>query len=276
MDTFILNAICQELQPRLCPSTINAFVQPEEYSLVCVLWQQGTESRLAMSVDARYQYLFLTDKKPVTSQAQGDPFAKFLQHHIRGGRIRDIRKPPLERVLTVDIVKQDIDGQDLRFQLILELMGRYSNIILVNVDTNKILESIRHVTAVHSSYRRIAPGAVYVPPPPQQEKLALTAIDRPTFQQILEDYAQAVQETPKLRLWKFLIQRIGGLSPLLAREVDGRHLDQNDEARWTRFSRIVEAVKTGSYQPTVVLEQTDQGMEKPLALSAIPLEQFSY
>ncbi|MBD3308728.1 DUF814 domain-containing protein, partial [candidate division KSB3 bacterium] len=47
-------------------------------------------------------------------------------------------------------------------------------------------------------------------------------------------------------------------------------------ARWTRFSRIVEAVKTGSYQPTVVLEQTDQGMEKPLALSAIPLEQFSY
>ncbi len=156
MDTFVLNAITQELQQQICLAKINHIAQPDEQSVILGLWQRGQELRLAISIDARYQYLFLT-RQPAPNQVFN--FGKFLQHHIKNTEIRAIQKPLLERMITFDLVKKDIDGQDLRFSLILEIMGRYSNLILINQDTNKILDSLQHVTAVQSSYRRIAPGA---------------------------------------------------------------------------------------------------------------------
>ncbi len=272
MDTFVLNAICQELRQHICPSRINSICQPDEYSLVLVLWHRGKEHQLAISVDARYQYLFLTTKLPENKVLS---FGKFLQHHIKGAEIHQLHKPPLERILTFDIVKKDIDGQERRFQLILEVMGRHSNFILINQETNKIFDSIRHVTAVQSSYRRIAPGARYVPPP-QQEKDDVTAISKEEFQHILRDYEIAAEKTPKLRLWKFLIGRMRGLSPLIAKEIEGQNLDHDDDARWKRFSRIIQVLKSGEYQPVLVMEEDVQGKERPLALSALPLAYFLY
>ncbi len=271
MDTLVLNAISQELRQLICPSKINSIVQPGEYSLGLNLWTQGKEYRLMMSVDARYQYLFLTNH---LSANKAYPFGKFLQHHIKGGELRHIRKPLLERILTFDIVKKDIGGQDLTFQFILEIMGRYSNIILINQDTGKILDSIRHVTAVQSSYRRIAPGAVYVPPPPQETKMDVTMLDRDAFYGLLRDYNVETETAPKMKLWKFLIQRMKGFSPLLAKEIEGSALNTDDEARWRRFARIAKAVKTGKYQPTLIIDRDETQPEMLRVLSAVPLEQF--
>ena len=266
MDTFVLNAITQELQQQIPGAKINNIFQPDEQSIVLGLWQRGQELRLAISIDARYQYLFLTHQS-APKQTLG--FGKFLQHHIKNAEIRAIRKPLLERIVTFDLVKKDIDGQYLKFQLILEIMGRYSNLILINQETNKILEGLQHVTAVQSSYRRIAPGAEYVPPPPQK-KTDLFAIDAALFYQLLAEYDHDTSSGP---LWKFLIQRIQGLSPLLAKEIEGQHLDSSKEARWQRLNRLVSIVREGNYQPTLILASDDQ---KPLALSAIPLEEFLY
>jgi len=273
MDTLTLNAISQEIQQQICPSRINHIVQPDEYSLVFSLWNRRTEYHLAISVDARFQYLFLTTNKPAN---QIQTFGKFLQHHIKGGEIRAISKPPLERIITFDIVKKDLDGSELRYQIILEIMGRHSNLILLHQHSQKILESIRHVTAAQSSYRRIAPGAVYVSPP-AQEKIDPTLMTQEQFQHILVRYGTAVEQTPNLKLWKFLIQQFQGLSPLLAKEIEGKDLDQSDEARWKRFSNIIKTVSTTScYQPTVFMEQQAEGWEKPVALAALHLQQFAH
>lgn len=239
--------------------------------MLFTLWNRRQELHLAISVDTRYQYLFLT-KAPPGNQVSA--FGKFLQYHIKGGEIRTLSKSPLERVVTFEIVKKDIDGRELTFQLILEIMGRHSNLILIQQEGRKILESIRHVTAVHSSYRRIAPAAEYIPPP-QQAKIELTNIDRAHFQQLLREYHQHTQTTAKLRLWKFLLQHIQGLSPLLAKEIEGDNLQESDDVRWKKFLDIAEAVTLGNYQPTLVIEQQHHGKDKPIALSAIPLEQFS-
>ncbi len=265
MDTFILNAITQELAARICPSKINNILQPDEFTLIFVLWTQGHEQRLAISVDSRYQYCFLTEQKP---ENQLLAFAKFLHHHIKGGEILGISKPPLERIVTFDIARRDIDGQPLRFQLILEIMGRYSNLILVQQENDKILDSARHVTAEQSSYRRIAPGATYAPPP-AQDKIALTDMSREQFERILSKHA-ALPTTP---LWKMLIEQIQGISPLIAKEIAGQ--DTDDAARWARVCRIAETVRNGSYQPTLVAAIKDDGEETPVILSALLLEQFS-
>ncbi len=266
MDTFILNAITQELAAHICPSKINNILQPDEFTLIFVLWTQGHEQRLAISVDSRYQYCFLTQQKP---DNQLSAFAKFLHHHIKGGEILRISKPPLERIVTFDIARRDIDGQPLRFQLILEIMGRYSNLILVQQESGKILNSARHVTAEQSSYRRIAPGAAYAPPP-AQNKIALTDVSREQFERILSEHA-ALSDTP---LWKMLLEQIQGISPLIAKEIAGQDTDE-DPARWARFDRTAEIVRNGAYQPTLVVAVKDDGEETPVILSALLLEQFS-
>jgi predicted ribosome quality control (RQC) complex YloA/Tae2 family protein len=271
MDTLVLNAVTQELQERICPSRINNIFQPDEFSLLFALWNQRREIRLTISLDARFQYLYLTQQEPET---QVSAFGKFLLHHIKGAEIRSIAKPPLERILNFELVKKDIDGSDLRFRLILEIMGRHSNFILVQEEGDKILESVRHVTAAQSSYRRIAPGAMYVPPPPQ-DKLDLTTIDAEPFQAILLQFYEETQQNSKRRLWKYLLQRIQGLSPLLAREIAGKDSNEDDEVRWKRFETIRDIVKTGAYQPCVVLQDVGTAQEKALALSAVPLQQFS-
>jgi len=262
MDTFILNAITQELAAHICPSKINNILQPDDFTLVFVLWTQGREQRLAISVDSRYQYCFLTQQKP---DNQALAFAKFLLCHIKGGEILRISKPPLERIVTFDIARRDIDGQPLRFQLILEIMGRYSNLILVQQESGKILDSARHVTAEQSSYRRLAPGAAYVPPP-AQDKIALTDVSQQQFERILSDCAA-------MPLWKALLEHIQGLSPLLAKEIAGRDSD-DDAARWARLERIAASVRTGAYQPTLVVEAKESGEDVPLILSALLLAQF--
>ena len=271
MDTLVLNAIEQELQDQICFSRINNILQPEEFSLVFVLWSQRREVRLTISLDARFQFIYLTQQPP---EHQVSAFGKFLLHHIKGAEIRAITKPLLERILTFDLVKKDIDGSELHFQLILEIMGRHSNLILVQQESGKILESIRHVTAAQSSYRRIAPGAVYAPPPPQN-KLDLTKIDKPAFRQILRQYREDAQQNPKLQLWKLLLQRIQGLSPLLAKDIAGKSPEDGDESRWERLATIRDIVRTGTYRPNVVLQASNRAQEKMLALSAVPLKQFT-
>lgn len=263
MDTFILNAITQELAARICPSKINNILQPDEFTLIFVLWTQGREQRLAISVDSRYQYCFLTQQKP---DNQALAFAKFLLCHIKGGEILRISKPPLERIVTFDIARRDIDGQPLRFQLILEIMGRYSNLILVQQESGKILDSARHVTAEQSSFRRLAPGAAYVPPP-TQDKIALTGISRQQFERIQSNRTA-------VPLWKALLEHIQGISPLIAKEIAGDDGD-DDATRWARLERIAASVRVGAYQPTLVVEANESGGETPAILSALLLEQFS-
>jgi predicted ribosome quality control (RQC) complex YloA/Tae2 family protein len=266
MDTFVLNAIAQELRQQICPSRINTIWQADDYSLILGLWYQGSESYLTMSVAPQHQYLFLTNTPP---DHQMLAFGKFLQQHIKGGVLRALHKPTLERILTFEITKQDIDGQELRFQLILEIMGRHSNLILVTQPTNKILDSIRHITAEQSSYRRIAPGAVYVPPP-KQEKIDPLTIDQAAFQQILRNHS--ITE-PTLPHWKFFLQQVEGFSPLMAKEIIGQDdPHSNDDARWQRFAAIMDMVKSGKYQPNLVIEQKEQGAQRPIALSAIPVQ----
>ena len=260
MDTFVLNAIAQELADRICPSKINSILQPDEQSLVLILWNRGQEQRLAIAVDPRFQFLYLTRRQP---ENQAFAFAKFLQHHVKGGEIYRITKPPLERIVTFDIARRDIDGHPLKFQLIVEIMGRFSNIILTQ-EGGKILDSIRHVTATQTSFRRIAPGAVYVPPPLPQDKIALTDIRREQFERTL---ASAAANAP---LWKTLVEQIQGVSPLFAKEIAGRP-DDSGETRWARLSHLAEAVRTGAYQPTLICDEADA----PVTLSALPLTQFS-
>ena len=265
MDTFVINALVQELQGKICPARIQAVRQPDAYTLIFDLWRQGTSASLAISIAPQHQYIFLTSEPP---KDQGLGVGKFFQHHLRGGEIRSVKTPVLERIITLDIVKRDIDGTPLQFQLVLEFMGRHSNAILLAGDSGKILESLRHVTAAQSAYRRIAPGAQYVPPP-SQEKRDPTTLTQAQFEQLVQQYAQdADSGTGKSpALWKFLLQHVQGISPVLA-----KNLAAADPAtRWQEFSRMIMCVTSETYRAHELFAAADTAHALPTGLSAFAL-----
>jgi predicted ribosome quality control (RQC) complex YloA/Tae2 family protein len=273
MDTFVLNALVQELHPQVCPARIQAVRQSDAHTLILDLWKQGTSLSLAMSVAPQHQYIFLTTDPP-TNQALA--IGKFLQHHLKGSEIRAIHTPVLERIVTIDIVKRDIDGQPIRFQLLLELMGRHSNLILLAHDTRKILESLRRVTAAQSAYRRIAPGAVYAPPP-DQDKLNPTTLTYKQFCQLLQNYAQEAASQKPLPLWKYLVQHLQGLSPILAKDLAktpvGATTSIDPDLLWHDFSQMMACVTSATYTPHFLFSANDQECKKiPVGISAFPLQ----
>ncbi len=137
MDTFVLNAITQELQQQIRLAKINHIAQPDEYVILTLAARSGIApgdlDRRAVSISVSH---------PTACAQSGLQFRQISPASYQKYRNCAIQKPLLERMITFDLVKKDIDGQDLRFSLILEIMGRYSNLILINQDTNKILDSL--------------------------------------------------------------------------------------------------------------------------------------
>jgi len=268
MDLLVLNAITQELQSALIGAKIVGISQPTDLLLVLFLRKKGEVHRLLISANPSDPCIYLTSKGAESSSLSG--FGKSLKHHIQGGQIAQIDKPALERVVHIDTSKRELDGSKASLRLVVEIMGRHSNVILVDVETGKILDSIKHVTASMTSYRRIAPGAVYVPPP-QQEKLDPLTLMKEDFIHVL---GTRPQEKP---LWQHMLDTFKGFSPLAAKEVQE---DPNPEVVWNSFKRIADALKSGPYEPAIITLSAGSGKKNKGArpdrsyLSPIRLTQF--
>jgi predicted ribosome quality control (RQC) complex YloA/Tae2 family protein len=267
MDLLVLNAITQELQNTLITARITRIYQPADLLLTLFLRKQGQEYRLVISADSSYPCIYL--QQPVTDNEQGtrgepQSFSKSLKYHLQGGYVEDIHKPRLERVVYIEVFKKELDGSKTSLQLIVEIMGRHSNIILVDKASGKILDSIKHVTAAMTSYRRIVPGAPYIPPP-EQEKLDPWSLTKEDFMKIL---LARPSEKP---LWQHILDTFKGFSPLTAREVQ----DHPDPERvWSSFERIIRALKSGPYEPVIITYSHPQEKKSRSYLSPIPLIQF--
>ncbi len=267
MDLLVLNAITQELQNTLVMARITRIYQPADLLLTLFLRKQGQEYCLVISADSSYPYIYLQQR--VTDNGQGtreepQSFNKSLKYHLQGGYVEDIHKPLLERVVYIEVFKKELDGSKTSLQLIVEIMGRHSNIILVDKAGGKILDSIKHVTAAMTTYRRIVPGAPYIPPP-EQEKLDPCSLTKEDFMKIL---LARPSEKP---LWQHMLDTFKGFSPLTAREVQ----DHSDPERvWSSFERIIRSLKSGPYEPVIITYSHPQEKKSRSYLSPIPLIQF--
>jgi predicted ribosome quality control (RQC) complex YloA/Tae2 family protein len=268
MDLLVLNAITQELQNILITARITRIYQPADLLLILSLQKQGQVYHLVISADPSYPCIYLQQRAPNNLPGTTDEnqhFIKSLKYHLQGGYVEDIHKPLLERVVHIEVYKKEPDGSKTSLQLIVEIMGRHSNIILVDKASGKILDSIKHVTAAMTSYRRIVPGVPYIPPP-EQEKL-----DPQTLTQ--EDFIKILQTKPSEKpLWQYILDTFKGFSPLMAREVQ----DHPDPERvWSSFERIMKALKSGPYEPVLITCFHPQEKKSRSYLSPIPLVQFS-
>ena len=171
-DGITVAAITQELSDRCTDGRIYKIAQTEKDEILLTIKPQvergGGQVRVYLSADASLPLVYMSDDNKPSPQ-QAPTFCMVLRKHLLNGRIRSIEQPSMERIVRFNVEHMDEMGDMKTKTLLIELMGKYSNIIFVDED-NTIIDSIKHVPASVSSVREVLPGREYFIPD-QQKKL---------------------------------------------------------------------------------------------------------
>lgn len=234
-DSTVMAAVVAELNQRLLGGRISKIYQPEPDELALICHAGGENYRLLLSANPRHARLHLTriEKRNPPSPPM---FCMLMRKYVEGGRITEIAQAGRDRICRIAIRAADELGNPVTYLLVTEVMGKHSNIVLINPQ-GRIVDAIRRVTEEVNRYRELLPGLPYVPPPPtgKLDPATLTASDltgaapAPAGRTSADLTGTAptpgtVAGTdlpppdPDLPAWQVLLDRVDGLGPLLARE----------------------------------------------------------
>jgi predicted ribosome quality control (RQC) complex YloA/Tae2 family protein len=211
LDGIVVRNIAEELHSLLVNGRIDKISQPEIDEIIIFIRNNGQNYRLLLSSSPNYPRVHLTDT-PKENPISPPMFCMVLRKHLLGGRIIQIEQYNLDRILKIHMEAHDELGGLSSKVLYCEIMGRHSNIILVNENSGIVIDSIKHVTPEISSYRLVMPGTAYKYPP-MQDKLEPLEFNIKDFERRL--YAEA----SGLKLQNFISRNINGFSVLPAREI---------------------------------------------------------
>lgn len=248
-DGITIANIVKDLQDNLIDGRLSKIAQPEPDELLCTIKGKNGQQRLCLSASASLPLIYLTrDNKPSPMTAPN--FCMLLRKYVQNARIVSISQPGLERIVIFELEHLDELGDLRRKKLIVEIMGKHSNIIFCDED-NKILDSIKHISGLVSSVREVLPGKPWFIPHTQEKFDPLTA-DRTLFM-------EQVFLKP-CDCFKALYTTFTGLSPAISHEIcfrAGGHAalstaactDADKESLWNAFSEIITQVKNGQFSP---------------------------
>ncbi len=210
-DGITVAALAAELKETLEGGRIYKIAQPEKDELLLTVKNNGSQYRLLMSADPSLPLLYLTDENK-KSPLNAPNFCMLLRKHIQNARILNVTQPGLERVVHIRLEHLNEMGDLCEKILTMELMGKYSNIIFR--DDEKIIDSMKHVSAAVSSVREVLPQRSYfIPGVDEKINLPITSKEeiRAGFEKLLTEKSVAVN--------KFLYQNFTGISPVMAAEI---------------------------------------------------------
>ena len=246
-DAMFLSAVCDELRQELIGARVEKVQQPARDMVVL---QLRGKARLLLSASGNRPRFHVTQAS-YENPAQPPMFCMLLRKHLAGGRIAAIEQPPAERSVELTLDCTDEMGTPCQKRLILELMGRNSNLILTDGE-NRILDCMRRVDFEMSEQRQVLPGLFYHRPPRQEGKLTPQELTKPTLERLLAQTAAPVH------LDRWIVDHVAGISPLIARELAFGFCGETDADVLTLdHARLAEALTQPSLlqarQPTLLL-----------------------
>lgn len=265
-DGITMANLTWELKAALEGGRIQKIAQPEKDELILTIKGNRETIRLQISASASLPLIYRTSQnKPSPLTAPG--FCMLLRKHIGSARIVEIRQPGLERIMEFVLEHLDEMGDTRRKRLIVELMGKHSNIIFCQED-GTIIDSIKRIPAQVSSVREVLPGRSYFIPHTMEKADPLSVS--------CQEFEQLLREAP-MKLQKALYNRLTGISPIMATEfchlasIDGDRTGADlSEAEmihlYHTFSLAMEDVKEGHFTPNIVYRGSE-----PVEFAALPL-----
>jgi predicted ribosome quality control (RQC) complex YloA/Tae2 family protein len=206
-DGITVFAVTQELNKYLLNGRIAKIAQPEPDELLITIKGPEGQKRLYISANASLPLIYLTDDNKVSPMTAPN-FCMLLRKHIGSGLIKSITQPGLERVIRIEIEHLNELGDLCRKFLIIEIMGKHSNIIFCD-ENDRIIDSIKHISALISSVREVLPGRDYF--------VASTSKQINPLDMTYEEFHTAIH-LEALPIKKALYQHLTGLSPVIAEE----------------------------------------------------------
>lgn len=265
-DGITIANVVKEMRDALTGARIVKIAQPETDELLLTIKGVAGQYRLLISAGASLPLIYLTEKnKQAPMTAPG--FCMLLRKHLQNGRIVDISQPELERIVHIDVEHLDEMGDLCRKRLIVEIMGKHSNIIFCD-DKNTIIDSIKHVSGFVSSVREVLPGKPYF--------VADTTHKQNPLEAEQESFVQTLLGAP-MPVFKAVYTSYTGLSPLMAQELcaragmDGERpataYDREALCRlFAMWSDMRNAIREGAFAPCIAYTA-----DKPVEFAAFPL-----
>ena len=269
-DGITISNIVKELNDTILNGRIAKIAQPENDELLLTIKPAKGQVRLVISASASLPLIYLSrDNKPSPMTAPN--FCMLLRKHIANGRIVGISQPSLERIIRFEIEHLDELGDLCRKSLIVEIMGKHSNIIFCN-EKGMIIDSIKHVSAQMSSVREVLPGREYFIPDTMKKE---NPLDIPE-----ENFTQELLSKP-MPVGKAIYNSFTGISPVVAEEIC--HLAGIDSSipasemsadllshLYRQFTYFMEQVTESKFSPAIYYEENE-----PKEFSSLPLTHFS-
>jgi len=267
LEALFLSHLAKELNNELALARIDKIHQPERDEIVANVRGAKGSGRLLLSAGASYPRVHLTDKTRENPQTP-PMFCMLLRKYFAGGRIVSVSQPGLERIIDINVEVNDEMGVVGKKTITVELMGRYSNIVLRDGD-DRILDSLKRVDFDTSDRHQVLPGLFYQLPP-AQDKIDARKLSRAEILNLILD------DNSEIAVDKWVVSKFLGFAPLTAREVSFRacgntdvHLCELDIEAKERIASAVFDIATGECVPTILLDEN-----KPVDFSFCDITQY--
>ena len=254
-DGVVTAAVAIELDRACAQGKIEKIYQPDKDELVFHIHTPKSNLKLYLSCNPNHPGAYLISGSPVNPQEPGS-FCMLLRKHLLSSRICSVRQVDSERIIEILLETRDEMNFRANKKLIVEIMGKHSNIILLDMDKDRIIDTIKRVPLDVSRDRQLLPGLGYEYPQ-NQNKVSFRQISLPFMDEISRS------EDPG----EGLLARIQGFSPLIAQEV--ARLETNEE-RLEWINALVAKLDNGDLTPMVYLDKENA----PVDFHVVPLSRF--
>ena len=271
-DGITVSALVSEIKDKILNSRIDKIHQPERDEIILALRSFGKAYKLLLSANpSNPKFHFTTENRD--NPLNPPLFCMVLRKHLQGGKIIAIDQPDFDRIVNIYIESMNEMGDYSVKKLILEIMGRHSNIILADED-NTILDCIKHITHDKSSVREVLPGREYAMPP-SQGKINTTKLSYTNFK---EAFSSSLNKKAQAMIY----QSYTGISPVMASEICTRAdidpsdfcqklTDKEEEALYTSFNNMVSDILSADFKPQLITDKKG----KVIDFSPFNMRQFT-
>jgi predicted ribosome quality control (RQC) complex YloA/Tae2 family protein len=247
-DGLFTKAMVDELVRTLKGGRINKVHQPYKNEVILTIRANGVNQKLLFSAHPSYARVQLTNEA-YENPSEPPMFCMLLRKHIEGYILEDVYQVENDRMMIFEIKGRNEIGDVSYKQLIVEIMGRHSNIVLVDKTRNIILDSVKHVSFAVNSHRAILPGQPYIYPPEQNKQNPFSAGEEDVLRKI--DFNSG-------KLDRQLVEHFAGTSPLFAKEVIFQSGIANRTTVPKTFIQLIDKIKSGAIKPSIIATENKE------------------
>lgn len=271
LDGLVIHSIVDELSSKLVGGKVDKISQPENDEIILNIRNNPNNYKLVLSASASNPRVYIANNYKKQNPKKAPVFCMLFRKHIQGGTITKVSQIGFERIIKISVESLDELKEKSTKDIIVEIMGRHSNIILVQSENSKIFDSAKRVPVSVSRVRQILPGLTYELPPAQDKINPLDKLSSEVFIENIKTYDGPI--------FKGIYTKFLGISPIIAKEICFRSsvdpkintfdlTDEDISRLYIEFEKLFKDISKNNFHPSIIV---DRSIDKYVDFSCVNL-----